>query len=215
MLLLIVLLLGGCSSSSIVTKWQDKSLVERKYRKILVVGILNDSLVDLRRNMEDHVISELKALGYETVSALEEFGVGGLLKLEQEATYITLCNKGIDAVISIALLDKNKQRHDLPSSVNTYSSQYYYNRIWSYKAMQAQQTVALGVTHHAEQFLWEALLFDLSTLTPAYSAQTKTFNTASLYSAVHQYGKMFVAKMLKLDVLSKQPVKKEQELKAF
>ena len=210
-----LILFCGCSSPSIVTKWKDKSLVDRNYHKILVVGILNDSLVDLRRNLEDHMVAELRTLGYDAVSALEEYGAGGLLKLEQEETYVSLCNKGIDAVISMALLDKGKQRHHLPSSVNDYSSQYYYNRIWSYRSMQAGQVISVGVTNYNKQIFWETLLFDLATLTPAYSAQTKTFPQASLQSSVHTYSKMFIAKMVKTKVLYKQPAKNKEPLRAF
>ena len=212
---LVLLFLCGCSSPSIITKWKDRSLVDRDYNKILVIGILKDSLVDIRRNMENNIADQLKSLGYTVVTALDEFGPGGLLKLEQEQTYTTLCNKGIDAVITIALLDKDKQHHHLPSKVNSYSSQYYYNRIWNYRSMQENQVVAVGVTSHDTEFLWEALLFDLATLTPAYSAQTKPFNASSLQSNVADDAKMFTANMVKNKVLSLQPAKTGQPLKAF
>ena len=52
----------------------------------------------------------MKTNGLIAVSALDEFGTGGLANLAQEETYVKLCNKGIDAVITIALLDGKKEK---------------------------------------------------------------------------------------------------------
>jgi len=164
--------------------------------------------------MEEHFVSELKTLGYNAVSSLEEFGAGGLQGLEQEETYVKLCNKGIDAVITIALLDKQKEHYYVPAKVKYYSSVYYYNRIWNYQKIQADP-LSVGADSVNTQLLWETILFDLTRLTPVYSAQTKPFDPALEGAMAHTYGEMLVAGMVKSKTLFKQPVADQQPLKPF
>lgn len=212
--LALLLLWSACSSPSIITTWKDHSLVQRNYQKILVIGIIGDSTAGLRDSIETYFVSNLKALGYNAVSSFSEFGAGELRGLEQEKTYIKLCNKGIDAVITVALLNKQKERRQAPATGVYYTGVYYYNRIWNYRAIQADSSASTG-TEGSQQFFWETILFDLATLTPRYSARTKSFNPASEQLMAPKYGKMLVAHMVKTKALFKQPVAKQQPLKAF
>ena len=117
----------------------------------MVVGIIKDSSTALRKKMETHLVNDFRSVGYDAVSALEEFGVGGLAGLEQEETYIKLCNKGIDAVITIALLDRNKEKFYVPARVKYYSNLYYYNRIWNYNTIQADLTSSTSMKRGYEE----------------------------------------------------------------
>ena len=170
----------------------------------MVVGIIKDSTAALRKDMEVHLANDLKNIGYNAVSALNEFGKGGLANLEQEETYIKLCNKGIDAVITIALLDRKKEKLYVPAKVKYSSGLYYYNRIWNYNTIQADLTSGKGVYEESTQYTWETILFDLQTFSPVYSAQTKTFDPASVKSMAHEYGQLIVANMIKQKVLQLQ-----------
>ena len=144
----------------------------------MVVGIVKDSSPALRKFIEDSFVQDLRSIGYNAVSALQEFGAKGLTDIEQEATYLKLCNNGIDAVITVALLDKEKERYHTPSRIKYYSGPYYYNRIWSYRHMQAEAIPASHFSNLETKYLWESILFDLQTLSPVYVAQTKSFEPA-------------------------------------
>ena len=152
----IILLFCSCNNSKIITSWKSTN-VSRDYKKIMVVGIIKDSGLALRTLMENHLVNDLKTKGYNAVSALNEFGPGGLSNLEMEETYIRLCNKGIDAVITIALIDRKKEKYYVPARVKYYSNLYYYNRIWNYHTIQADLSSA---TSYAEstQYIWKKLL---------------------------------------------------------
>jgi hypothetical protein len=180
----------------------------------MVVGIIKDSGVALRSQMEAHLVNDLKNLGYSAVSALSEFGKGGLANLEQEETYIKLCNKGIDAVITVALLDGKKEKFYVPARVKYYSNLYYYNRIWNYQIIQADLISPKEQYEESTQYTWESILFDLQTLSPVYTAQTKSFDPASTETMAHEYGKLIVANMVKNKVLVKKSFF-EEPLKAF
>jgi hypothetical protein len=207
-LFFIILILYSCSTSKVITTWKGSGN-PREYKKILVVGIIKDSSISLRKQMEKHLADDLKTAGYNAVPALEEFGQGGLANLEQEQTYIKLCDKGIDAVITIALLDRTKEKFYVPAQVKYYSNLYYYNRIWNYNAIQADLTSPKGHYEESTQYLWETILFDLQTLSPVYTVQTKTFDPASLREMGHEHGKLIVSKMLKDKILSPDQPKPE------
>ena len=212
-LFIITFTLCNCATSKVITTWKAPGN-PGDYKKILVIGIIKDSSISLRKQMEKHLADDLKTVGYNAVPALEEFGKGGLENLEQEQTYTKLCSKGIDAVITIALLDRKKEKFYVPAQVKYYSNLYYYNRIWNYNSIQADLTSPKGHYEESTQYLWETILFDLRTLWPVYAVQTKTFDPASLRDMGHEHGKLIVSKMLKDKILSPDGQKPES-LKVF
>src|SRR6185503_7557372 len=131
------------------------------HNKIMVVGIIKDGNDSFRAHAETILVKSLNELGYNTVSALQEFGPKGLSNLGEADTYIKLCNNGIDAVLTFALLDKMKQTKYRPAKVSAGTSHYYYNRIWNYPKMQAD--LSEPESPHGN-YLWESILFDLNTL---------------------------------------------------
>ena len=210
-LLIIVFTLYSCTSSKVITTWKAPGN-PGEYKKILVIGIIKDSSISLRKQMEKHLADDLRTAGYNAVTALEEFGKGGLENLEQEQTYVKLCNKGIDAVITIALLDRKKEKFYVPAQVKYYSSLYYYNRIWNYSSIQADLTAGAQNYEESTQYLWETILFDLQTLSPVYSVQTKTFDPNSLKDMGHEHGKLIVSKMFQDKVLSPDQVRPQPKV---
>jgi hypothetical protein len=214
MLISIAFVLCSCTGSKIISSW-NLAKSSRQYNKIMVIGIIKDTSIALRKKMEAHLVDDLKAIGCSTVSALQEFGEGGLAGLEQEETYIKLCNKGIDAVITIALIDHKKGKFYVPATVKYYSNLYYYNRIWNYNTIQADLTAMKGQYEESTQFSWESILFDLQTLSPVYTAHTKSFDPASTEIMAHEYGKMIVENMVKRKVIQRKQPQVSQPLKAF
>src|SRR5258706_6701172 len=119
------ILFTGCSSRSIVTIWKNQHAFPGKYNKILVSGIVNNTDTAFRAEIENHFKETLESMGYPAVSALAEFGPAGLKDFGQEDTYITLCNKGIDAVMTVALIDRSIKNGSEPKSAYTNPVKYY------------------------------------------------------------------------------------------
>ena len=196
-------LLCSCSTSRIITTWKADDIVEKKYNKILVVGIIKDTGLTLRSQIEEDFVASLKDIGYNAISALEEFGVSGLANLSRERTYIVLCNKGVDAVITIALLDKEKEEFRMPPRLRYYSNLYHYHRISDYQIIQADLRDTSAFIQTKSKFLWETIVFDLNTLSPVYTVQTKSFNLISADGLMYDYKKLIIADMLKNKIITK------------
>ena len=169
---LISILFAGCLPQKTVTAWKGEHIIMPVHNKIMVVGIIKDNNDSLRAEVETALVRNLSELGYNTVSALLQFGPKGLSNLGEEATYVKLCNNGIDAVLTFALIDELKQTKYPPEKISDGTSYYYYNRIWNYQKMQADVS---GVDSHHGNYLWESILFDLHTLEPLCVIQTRPF----------------------------------------
>ena len=202
-LLLTSILLTGCSPRYINTVWKNDHAFPGKYNRIMVAAIVNNKDTSFRRDVEEHFKQTLESMGYFTVSSLAEFGPAGLKNLGQEDTYITLCNKGIDAILTVALMDKEKMNSTEPHMSYAQPVKYYYNRIWHYKQLQDQEPVA--GSDSLLKYSWEMILFDLSTLQPHYIAQTKTIDGNIHQSMQDEFWNAFAKKLHKDRFLKTRP----------
>jgi hypothetical protein len=196
----ILLLANSCISFSQLSSWKEQNKPRVKLNKILVIGVVNDSLFEVRKNIEDCFVKTLSNHGHYSISSLETFGFKGLANLEQEQTYVVLCNQGIDAVLTIALLNENKIYKHSNSISNKFTSSYYYNRILNYRTIQTEMISSSQSNSESSQVFWEATLFNLSTLSPVYWAQTKPFSSTNAKS-YDNYCKMILNNMFKQKIL--------------
>ncbi|ANE49940.1 hypothetical protein [Flavisolibacter tropicus] len=196
----ILLLANSCISFSQLSVWKEQNKPRVRLNKILVVSIVHDSLFEVRKNIEDCFVKTLSNHGHHSVSALETFGYKGLANMELEQTYVVLCNQGIDAVLTIALLDDNKDYKHPSNYSDKFTSSYYYKRILNYRASQVDIEGSAQNKEEPDQVLWEATLFNLSTLSPVYWAQTKPFKVANVKS-YDNYCRMILNNMFKQKIL--------------
>ena len=204
LIIIAAVVLTSCSSPYIrITS--NKYHFPLNHSKIMTVGVIKDDNDSIRIGVEKSITADLKAIGYDAVSALEEFGPKGLANLNQQETYLKLCNQGIDAVIIVALIDKTKEKQFSTRRSYTYPDAYYYNRIWNYKNIQTD-LVDINSTEKSDYF-WEAILFNLSTLEAECTVQSASFRFSENKIA-GQFEKQVVKKMIKEKILKKQNIKK-------
>ena len=158
---LIIFLLSGCASERIVTVWKAENQLPVTYDRVLVAGIISDRKDDSARvEIENKLIADLAAKGIKAVSSYQEFGPAGLRMFNEEATFVALCDSGIDAVLTFAQVEQASSEELEKGHSKKYSSAYYYNRIWSYKNLPLK-------TEEEKQrvpYVWECILFDLNSL---------------------------------------------------
>jgi hypothetical protein len=199
--LILVLITVSCTSSKITTSWKAENTLPQKYNKILVLGLIRETDRSLQQNMENHLMEDLKVMGYNAVSSLSEFGPKAFDKMEEEAAIEKLKNSGIDAVVTIVMLDKQKEQKYVPG--NLYYSPYgmYYNRFWGYRTTLYRRIYEPGYYVTETKYFWESNLYDMSTQKLVYSVQTESFDPVNSESMAHQYGKMIVKDMVNQLVL--------------
>jgi hypothetical protein len=66
-LLLLFSLLACGPSSYISSSWKSENVQPQKYKKIVVLGLVRDTDRSMREKMEQHIVDDLKELGYDAV----------------------------------------------------------------------------------------------------------------------------------------------------
>jgi hypothetical protein len=197
----LLLIAAGCSTSKITTSWKAENITPQKYNKILVLSLIREADRTIQENMENHFVGDLKELGYNAVSSLHEYGPKAFDKMDEEAALSRLKNTGVDAVITIVLLDKEKERKYIPGNFYYSPFGYYHNRFWGYRTALYRRIYEPGYYVTDTKYFWESNLYDMSTQELVYSVQTQSFDPANSESMAHEYGKMIVKNMVKQNVL--------------
>jgi len=200
---LLMLLLAGCASSKITSTWKASDASGRKYNKILVVGLIKENDRSLREHMEDHLVGDLKGLGYNAISAYSEYGPKEFDGMDEQTAIARLKSNGVDAVITIVLLDKEKERRYVPGRMMYSPYGYYYGRFWGYYGALQRRIYEPGYYVTDTRYFWESNLYDLGDQHLVYSVQTQSFDPSSSEALGHEYGQLIVKSMVKNGVLDK------------
>ncbi|MGZ8510884.1 MAG: hypothetical protein ACXWWA_10925 [Chitinophagaceae bacterium] len=200
----LVLIISGCTSSRITSTWKAENTVAQKYNKVMVLGLIRESDRTIQENMENHFVGDLKDLGYNVVSSMQEYGPKAFDKMDEEAAIGKLKNSGVDAVITIVLLNKEKERRYVPGHLNYSPYGYYYNRFWGYRTALYNRIYEPGYYVIDTKYFWESNLYDMVSQKLVYSVQTESFDEASSNALGHEYGRLIVKNMVKENVLQQQ-----------
>ena len=185
-----------CTSNRIITVWKTDSRYKTEFNQVLVVAILPEEDSLLRKQIENNATINLKKLGYPSISALKHFGAKGLANMGEEATYIKLCNSGIDVVLTIAFVYKTKEKPYGSDGSMLYPGSYYYDRIWSYKNKLSNEK------NNSTECFYESVLFDLATLQAQSVFRTHQFDESEKIKTSNELTTHLVKKMLKEKVLT-------------
>ena len=201
---MLLLIVAGCTTSKITTSWKAENTVPQKYNKILVLGLIREADRTIQEKMENHFVGDLKELGYNAISSMQEYGPKAFDKMDEEAALSKLKNSGVNAVITIVLLDKEKERKYIPGNMSYSPYSYYYNHFWGYRTTLYNRIYEPGYYVTDTKYFWESNLYDMSTQKLVYSVQTQSFDPANSESMGHEYGLMIVKNMVKQNVLKQQ-----------
>lgn len=198
----LLLIMAGCATSKITSSWKAKDAVPHKYNKILVLGLIQTANRTVKENMENHMVGDLKALGYNAVSSVQEYGPKAFDKMEEQTAISKIKNNGIDAVITIVMLDKEKEKKYVPGRIYYYSPySYYYNHFWGYHTAIYRRIYEPGYYVTNTRYFWESNLYEMDTQQLVYSVQTQSFNPSDSDNLGHDYGQLIINDMVKQRVL--------------
>lgn len=192
----VVFLIIGCSSSKITTSWKEKNTLPIYFDKIMVIGVMRDNDRAMQENMEEHIVGDLKTLGYTALSSLNEYGPNAFKKGDTANALIKLKQSNVDAVLTVVLLDKEKEQQ--------YVSANYKNRFTGYRYEMYQRIYEPGYYVTNTKYFWESNLYNIKTKQLIYSVQTESFNPDDAESLAHQYSKLIIKNMLKERVIKNQ-----------
>lgn len=196
-----LMLMAACNTSRITTSWKADNVTPRPYEKIMVLGLIRDVDRVMRESMENHLVGDLKNLGYNAVSSFQQFGPKAFMDMTEEQAVDKLKDNGVDAVLTIVLLDKQKERRYYPGNLYYSPYFYYYDRWWGYRTVLYNRIYEPGYYETDTRYFWESNLYDLQSQKLVYSVQTESFDPSNAESLGHEYGTLIVNDLVKNNVL--------------
>ena len=193
--------LFSCQTSNITATWTDKNISPKKYSKILVIGVLKDDDRDLQSKMEKHLAGDLNELGYSAFAASDVFPLGTFVKGDTAKAIEALNSKGFDAVLTVVLLNKEKEKHYVPGRVMYTPYAPYHDRLDLYYYTMYDRIQTEGYYETATKIFWESNFYDRESRKMIYSSQTESFDLGSKESLAHYYGVLLANNLVSSKVL--------------
>ncbi len=199
----VALLIAACNSSRITSSWKAADIQPREYKKVLVLGLINDPDRTVREKMEEHLVGDLRDLGYDAVCSCDEFGPKSFENMSEQQALAKLTNSGIDAVLTVVLLDKQKEKYYVPGRVNYSPYGVHQNRLWGYYTTMYGRVYSPGYYTTDTKYFWESNFYNLGNGPELlYSAQSQSFEPGSAQSLGHEYSLMIMKDMVKNNILA-------------
>lgn len=207
-----LLLFSGCGvSTQLTSSWKAEETISPKLKRIVVLGLIRDNEGSLRETMEHHLVDDLKALGYDAVCSCNEYNPKLFENMSEQQAIDKLRNAGVDAVLTIVLLNKTRERYYIPQRVQYSAFEYSQNRFWNYSRFMFDRIYSDEYYVTDTKYYWESNLYDLAGNKLLYSAQSQSFDPNSTNKLGHEYGQVIIKDLVKKNVLTMQipaPVKK-------
>jgi len=211
-LLLLAVAIMACSSGTKVTSsWKspDAPSSVAAYKKVMVVALLSEKDRNLQQAMETQLVGGLTANGISAASAYQTFGPKISTKTESQAIR-QLKSAGADAVLTISLLDKTKEKSYVPGNATYQPYAPYYRNFWGYYNYSYNRMYTPGYYTTNTSYFWESNLYSLKNNKLVYSVQTESFDPSSAENLSKEYSKKILENMMKEGVLV-QPAAKGKE----
>jgi hypothetical protein len=200
-----ILLMLSCSSGTKVTNsWNEKSIEHKPLNKVIIIALTANKDRTLREQLEQRLAESLSAEGYSTTSAYFEYGPKAFEGMKEQQVLRKLKTSGIDGVITVTILDKEKEKNRVPGSVTYQPARarpVRSNRFWGDYTNRYNRIYKPGYYTTSTKYFIETNLYDVTTNQLLYSAQSETFDPSSAQSLAADYSKAIVKDMKEKQLL--------------
>lgn len=197
------IVLFSCSSTKLISSWKAKDASVNKYDKVLVIAITGSKDREIRQSVEQAMAQRLQEAGITAVTAMDQYGPKKFDKLSEEAAVKMVSDNGFDAVMVIALVDKNNQRNYTPAyTTNTPVAVMRGGRWYPYYSVLYDRTYTPGYYTTSTNYTLEANFYATKGDKLEYSAQAKSFDPGSASTLASDFSKTVIEDMKKKAVVA-------------
>jgi hypothetical protein len=201
--LLLLTIITSCTSTRITSSWKASASTPIGYKKVLVMALLQPDNA-LKQQMEKHLVGDLESHGIQAVSAYEQYRPKAFENMTEQASLEKIQNTGVDAILTIVLLDKSRERYYVPSHITFTPYAVYYSHFWGYYTTLRNRVYMPGYYVNNTQYFWESNLYDAASKQLVYSVKTKSFNPENLQTLAHEYGQLIINNMVQQKIIAQQ-----------
>jgi hypothetical protein len=208
--IIIAACLFSCSSTKITSSWKAENVKTKPYRNIMVWGLLTEKDSSIRRQMEAHLVNDLISKGYRVFASTDVYKEKAYKKLTSAEILNEFKNTGIDAVITIVLLNSEKEEKYYPGGYQNIPPNSYNGNLDKYYSSTYERIFTPGYYITTTTYFWESSLFELPGAAMIYSVHTKSFDPLTTEILAHENGVQIIKDMVKKKVILDLAPKEDQ-----
>ncbi len=197
---MLAIALFSCKATKISSSWKADDHQIKPYHNVMVWSILPESDSSLRKQIETHLVNDLVNKGYHAISSLDVYKDKAYEKLSPNDIVSEFKSTGVDAVISIVLLNREKEENYYPGGyftqpVNTYGNlDKYYSNVY-------ERVLTPGYYVRTTNYYLESNLFEVKADKLVYSVRTKSFDPFTTDMLAHENGNLIVKDMVRKKII--------------
>jgi hypothetical protein len=197
-----IVLSFSCSSTKLTTVWKDPKLKQTQYQRIIIVGLMDGiKNRELRERVETHIAEDLNKLGYSAQSAYQTYGPRSFSEKKEEDVINLLRKDGYDAVVTIAVIDIEKEKNYVQGYVDFWPGGIYYSRFGRYYYYWHNRIYQPGYYVTNTTYVIEGNLFDTRLDKLVFSAQTESVDPGTIDALGHRFSQTLIRSMKDKSVL--------------
>jgi hypothetical protein len=197
----ILFLLSCASGTKVTNSWNATNVEHKPLSKVIIIALTANKDRALREQLEQRLAESLSAEGYSTTSAYFEYGPKAFEGMKEQQVLRKLKTSGIDGVITVTILDKEKEKNRVPGKVSIQPARVRSNRFWGDYTTRYNRIYQPGYYTTSTKYFIETNLYDVTTNQLLYSAQSETFDPSSAQSLAAEYSKAIVKDMKEKQLL--------------
>lgn len=194
---------SSCSNTQLISSWNQPGAGNETYAKILVVGLTGNKDRELRENIESALVNRMRDRGINAVTSTEQFGPKSFRSMSEDEAVKMVSDNGYDAVMVVALLDKNQESHYTPGYISSTPYAVVRNRWYGNYTVLYDRVYNPGYYTTTTDYTLEADFYQTRGDQLIYSAQAKSFDPNSSADLAGDFSKTVVKDMIDKGVLSR------------
>ena len=198
---------SSCSNTQLISSWKAPGTSDQSYGKILVVGMTGNRDRELRESIESSLASRMQARGINAITSTEQFGPKSFRTMSEDEAVKMVNDNGFDAVMVVAMLDRNQEQHYTPGYVTSQPYAVVRNRWYGNYTVLYDRVYNPGYYTTTTDYTLEADFYRTSGDQLIYSAQAKSFDPNSAGELAGDFAKTVVKDMVDKGIFSRSVIR--------
>ncbi|SHL61421.1 hypothetical protein SAMN05444266_104168 [Chitinophaga jiangningensis] len=194
------MVISACTATHVTNEWHTPDPLPSRYRRILLVGILPDSVQQWRSELESNLAAKLELMGHTAIKSSTSPYHEILKEKDEKAAVLSLQDAAVDAVLIITMHVGITDTKETPCWFDYYLLQDpEYTYFWQYY----QLTLSTGSVpkDNRKVFYWEANFYDMRDCRLIYSLQSAAIDIRNATTFSHRYSREIMKRLEKAGII--------------
>jgi hypothetical protein len=194
------ILLSSCSTKDIVRDWNSGEEHKRNVESIMIMGLVNQ--LSLRSDIEFEMSNAARKIGLKATNSITMFPPElGKPFDDTERIIVRLQEMGIDAILTVAIIDIKAERYVGPEKI--YVPLAYYNRFTNYYHRTSAVVYKPGYFTLQTRYFLETNLYEVKGGKLVWSGRSYSFDPLDIKRFIPKYAKKLFKEIRTAGIMDK------------